>query len=145
MPELPTITPELPGIGGEIKIEPEHFIVEEVALYPPAGEGDHLFVRFTREGQTTREVVENLARALDIPPNGIGYAGLKDKHARELFDIAFPPEQPDAKDVKWKRLTRGVGAWGVKRVEFQNGCYFLFAVRKGFRVFRDCLGGEFEH
>ena len=100
MPELPTITPELPGIGGEIKIEPEHFIVEEVALYPPAGEGDHLFVRFTREGQTTREVVENLARALDIPPNGIGYAGLKDKHARVTQIFSLPGVSPQqAKDA----------------------------------------------
>ncbi len=94
MPELPTITPELPGIGGEIKIEPTHFIVEEVALYPPAGEGDHLFVRFTREGQTTREVVENLARVLDIPPNGIGYAGLKDKHARVTQIFSLPEVTP---------------------------------------------------
>ena len=44
---------------------------------------------------------------------GAGPYKVKDKHARELFDIAFPPEQPDAKDVKWTRLTRGVGAWGV--------------------------------
>ena len=90
MLELPYITPEMPGIGGEIKIEPEHFIVEEAPLYPPAGEGDHLFLQLTREGQTTREVVENLARALGISPNGIGYAGLKDKHARVTQVFSLP-------------------------------------------------------
>ena len=61
--QLPYITPDLPGVGGEIKAEPDHFIVEEVPLYEPTGDGEHLFVRFTREGQTTREVVKNLARA----------------------------------------------------------------------------------
>ncbi len=94
MTELPYITPELPGIGGEIKIEPEHFIVEEVPLYPPAAEGEHLFVQFTREGQTTREVVENLARALDVNPGGIGYAGLKDKRARVTQVFSLPETTP---------------------------------------------------
>jgi len=44
---------------------------------------------------------------------GAGPYKEKGKEARALFDIAFGPEQPDAKDVKWKKLTRGVGAWGV--------------------------------
>jgi len=92
--QLPYITPELPGVGGEIKAEPEHFIVEEVALYEPTGEGEHLFVRFTREGQTTREVVQNLARALNIRPEGIGYAGLKDKHARVTQTFSLPGISP---------------------------------------------------
>ncbi|HIQ12022.1 MAG TPA: tRNA pseudouridine(13) synthase TruD [Caldilineales bacterium] len=92
--QLPYITPELPGAGGEIKAEPEHFIVEEVALYAPTGEGEHTFARFTREGQTTREVVQHLARALNIWPEGIGYAGLKDKHARVTQVFSLPGISP---------------------------------------------------
>ena len=94
MPDLPYITPDLPGIGGEIKTEPAHFIVEETPLYPPAGRGEHLFVQLTREGQTTREVVENLARTLAIDPKGIGYAGLKDKHARVTQVFSLPGVSP---------------------------------------------------
>ncbi len=93
---LPYITPDLPGIGGEIKAEPQHFIVEEVPLYEPSGQGEHTFVAFTREGQTTREVVEHLAQALHIPADAIGYAGLKDKHARvtQVFSLhQVPPHQ----------------------------------------------------
>ena len=37
----------------------------------------------------------------------------KDKDARALFGIAFPPEQPDAKDVKWTKLTKGIGSWEI--------------------------------
>ncbi len=91
---LPYITPELPGIGGEIKVEPEHFVVEEVPLYEPIGTGEHTFVRLTREGQTTREVVQHLARALHIRPEGIGYAGLKDKHARVTQVFSLPGVSP---------------------------------------------------
>ncbi|HFQ95135.1 MAG TPA: tRNA pseudouridine(13) synthase TruD [Anaerolineae bacterium] len=93
--QLPYITPDLPGVGGEIKAEPDHFIVEEVPLYEPTGDGEHLFVRFTREGQTTREVVKNLARALGIRPEGIGYAGLKDKHARVTQVFSLPGVSPE--------------------------------------------------
>ena len=112
MPDLPTITPELPGVGGEIKIEPAHFIVEEISLYPPTGEGNHLFVQLTREGQTTREVVESLARALDIPPNGIGYAGLKDKYARvtQIFSL------PEISAERAEKVIRDLGydfGWAI--------------------------------
>lgn len=86
---LPFITPELPGAGGEIKAEPDHFIVEEQALYEPSGSGEHLFVRLTRSGQTTREVVDALAQAVGVAAQDIGYAGLKDRQARatQVFSL----------------------------------------------------------
>jgi HEAT repeat protein len=37
----------------------------------------------------------------------------KGKESRAIFDMVFPPEMPDAKDVKWKRLTRGVSSWDI--------------------------------
>ncbi len=92
---IPFITPDLPGTGGEIKVEPDHFIVEEVPLYDPSGAGDHLFVSITRSGQTTQEIVQALASALGIPDRGIGYAGLKDKHARTTQVFSLPYVQPD--------------------------------------------------
>ena len=37
----------------------------------------------------------------------------KGKEGRAIFDMVFPPEKPDAKDVKWKRLTQGIGSWDI--------------------------------
>jgi len=37
----------------------------------------------------------------------------KGKEGRAIFDMAFPPERPDAKNVKWKQLTQGVGSWDI--------------------------------
>lgn len=88
--ELPFITPDLPGTGGEIKIEPDHFIVEEVSLYEPSGAGDHLYVRITRSGKTTQQVVTDLAEALGIEAKGIGYAGMKDRQARTTQVFSLP-------------------------------------------------------
>ncbi len=102
--QLPYVTPELPGVGGEIKAEPEHFIVEEVPLYDPTGAGEHTFVRLTREGQTTREVVKNLASAFKIDPSGIGYAGLKDKHARVTQVFSLPGVSPELAEAAIRDL-----------------------------------------
>ncbi len=79
---LPFITPDLPGIGGEIKAEPAHFVVEEVPLYEAVGEGEHVYVRLTREGWTTRALQERLVDLFDLRAVDVGCAGLKDKHAR---------------------------------------------------------------
>lgn len=96
---LPFLTADLPGTGGTIKAEPDHFVVEEVPLYPPAGHGEHLFVALTRSGRTTREVVNDLAAYLRVRPEDIGYAGLKDRQARVTQVFSLPrvrPEQAEA-------------------------------------------------
>lgn len=80
--KLPLITPELLGISGRIKQEPAHFVVEELPLYEPQGQGAHLYICVEREGMTTREVVKALAREFALDQSQIGYAGLKDKEAR---------------------------------------------------------------
>lgn len=63
---LPFITADLPGIVGEIKSEPDHFVVEEIPLYEPAGEGEHVYVRLTREGWTTRALQQRLVGLFDL-------------------------------------------------------------------------------
>jgi tRNA pseudouridine13 synthase len=76
------ITTDLPGIGGEIKAEPAHFVVEEVPLYEPVGEGEHVYVRLTREGWTTRALQRELVSLFGLREVDVGCAGLKDKQAR---------------------------------------------------------------
>lgn len=93
---IPFITAGLPGCGGQIKAQPGHFIVEEVPLYEASGEGPHLYVCLTREGWTTRQVVEALARLLELRPRDIGYAGLKDRHARCTQVFSLPGLEPSA-------------------------------------------------
>ena len=41
--ELPYLTPDLPGVGGSIKDRPEDFFVQELPLYEPSGEGEHIY------------------------------------------------------------------------------------------------------
>jgi tRNA pseudouridine13 synthase len=80
--ELPFITNNYRGIGGIIKEKNQNFIVEEIPVYEPVGEGQHLFLNITREGLTTRSIVIELAKLIGVKQSNIGYAGLKDKHSK---------------------------------------------------------------
>ena len=95
---LPHLTAHLPGTGGEIKVEPAHFIVEEIPLYEASGQGQHVYVRLTREGWTTRALERELARIFDLRDVDVGCAGRKDKHARttQTFSLNLPNTDPAA-------------------------------------------------
>ncbi len=90
--DLPYITADMPGIGGEIKAEPDHFVVEEIPLYEASGEGPHVYVRLTRAGWTTRDIERQLRRMFDLREVDVGCAGRKDKHARttQTFSLNLP-------------------------------------------------------
>ena len=88
---LPYISPEDPGIGGLLKAEAEYFVVEEIPLYEPEGEGEHVYVRLAREGWTTRDIHKSLVKLFGLRAVDVGYAGLKDKQARvtQTFSLAL--------------------------------------------------------
>lgn len=108
------LTGDLPGIGGRIKERVEDFCVEELPLYPPNGEGEHTFFEMRKAGQSTFQAVRDIARALGVPTNWIGYAGLKDAQAitsQVLSVQGVPPEFVRALDlpgiqVQWAQRHR---------------------------------------
>ena len=95
---LPYITPEDPGIGGKLKAEAEYFVVEEIPLYEPEGEGEHIYLRLTRDGWTTRDIQKALAKLFRLKAVDVGYAGLKDKQARvtQTFSLALRDTDEEA-------------------------------------------------
>lgn len=79
-----------------IKTAPEDFIVEELPLYEPAGVGTHTFFAIRKRDMSTLGAIHLIARALQIKPRHIGYAGLKDKRAvttQVLSVEGIAPEQ----------------------------------------------------
>lgn len=77
----PFLTADTPGIGGHIRTAPEDFQVEERPLYLPCGEGEHLYVKITKRGLSTPDLVRRLSSSLGIKAQAIGVAGLKDARA----------------------------------------------------------------
>lgn len=89
---LPYITEALPGTGGTLKSMAADFVVEELPLYDLAGEGEHIYLRVMREGWTTRRLQTRLAQLFGLPEWSVGFAGLKDRHARatQYFSLHLP-------------------------------------------------------
>jgi len=83
------LTADLPGIGGKIKEQVEDFLVAEIPLYPPSGEGDHTFFEIRKSGMATFEAMRLIARTLGVSPGQIGHAGLKDARAvtRQVLSV----------------------------------------------------------
>jgi tRNA pseudouridine13 synthase len=92
---LPHLTPSFPGIGGVIKQRPEDFFVQEIPLYEPSGEGEHVYAEIQKVGITTFEAVHRIAATLHVHEKDIGYAGLKDARAitRQVFSIVGVTEK----------------------------------------------------
>jgi len=78
--DLPPLTADLPGSGGQIRTTLEDFRVEELPLYLPEGSGSHAYARVEKRGLTTRDLVLALMRE-GLKERDIGVAGLKDKYA----------------------------------------------------------------
>lgn len=86
------VTADIPGIGGHIKERPEDFLVDELPLYQPRGEGEHIYLFVQKRNLSTLEMVRVLAMHFCVHPGAIGYAGLKDKAAitRQVVSIHVP-------------------------------------------------------
>lgn len=106
---LPYLTNDLPGVGGIIKERPEDFFVQEIPLYEPSGEGEHVYTEIQKVGMSTFDAVNRIAAALGISSHDIGFAGMKDARAitRQILSIWGVTEQavmdlkiPDI-EVKW--------------------------------------------
>lgn len=95
MMTLPYVSGTFPGVGGRLRATPDHFVVEELALYPPTGVGQHLFINITKVGLTTKEVQRALIKAFGVHERDVGFAGMKDKHARTTQTFSVTVQHAD--------------------------------------------------
>lgn len=95
---LPTTLPKWPnaypasGACATLKRLNEDFVVTELPLQLPSGEGEHIWLDIEKNGANTAYVAQQLAEAVGVHERDVGYAGLKDRHAitRQWFSIYFP-------------------------------------------------------
>ncbi|MCW8139625.1 MAG: tRNA pseudouridine(13) synthase TruD, partial [Planctomycetota bacterium] len=102
------LTADIAPVACTVRATPEDFRVDEVPLYEPSGEGEHLFLRVEKRGVSTDEAVRRLCRRLDVDRRAVGHAGLKDARAvttqwlsvhdpaRRLDPAALPPLEDEA-------------------------------------------------
>jgi len=97
LPHWPNAYPAS-GASAVLKCLNEDFIVTELPLHSPAGEGEHIWLDIEKNGANTAFVAQQLAQAAGVTEVDVGYAGLKDRHAitRQWFSIHLPKgETPD--------------------------------------------------
>ncbi len=88
--ELPYLTSDLPGIGGQLKCEPEDFVVEEIPAYEPSGEGQHLFLWIEKRDLPHDQMLRRLSKILEISQDDVGVAGIKDRRAVTRQYVSVP-------------------------------------------------------
>lgn len=86
------VTADIPGVGGRIKETPDDFLVEEIPLYTPSGEGEHVYLMVEKRAMTAMELFDLIARHFRVRRSAVGYAGLKDKQAvtRQVVSVHLP-------------------------------------------------------
>jgi tRNA pseudouridine13 synthase len=130
---LPFLTAALPGIGGMLRARPEDFVVEEIAAYPPSGEGTHVFVWIEKRGVTTDAAAAALARAAGVEPRDVGWAGMKDRHAvtRQWLSLPAPvtPERAAALVVEGVTVLSATRHPHKLRTGHLHGNRFVLTVR----------------
>lgn len=114
---ITTLNPKKPL--GFIRLYPQDFIVEEIQKDrslsliepedapspPPATPKFTLFADLVKVGISTLEAINRLSSALEIEPNKIGYAGIKDAQALTSQRIGLPRiEYEKIKDLKLEGL-----------------------------------------
>jgi len=127
------LTEGLPGTGGVIRWTPEDFVVEELPLYEPSGEGEHTYAWVEKVGLSTFRAVQMLASALGIPPSRIGYAGMKDAQARarQTFSLeGVPPERVLALDLPGLRVLRATRHRNKLKLGHLRGNRFQIRIRE---------------
>jgi len=128
----PHLTAGLPGTGGQIKVIPADFQVVEIPLYVPSGRGQHTYLTIEKEGLTTFQAIHRVARALGVNPRAVGYAGLKDAHARTVQTISVgdvSPERAMALDLPGIRVLTAERHTNKLRVGHLRGNRFTIRVR----------------
>lgn len=81
-----------PVLTARLRAAPADFRVDELFSFEPAGAGEHWLLTVEKTGANTAWVAGQLARWAGIAPVGVGYAGLKDRHAvtTQRFSLHLP-------------------------------------------------------
>src|SRR4029077_6526506 len=108
----PLFTPDLPGVGGRIRVRPEDFEVEEVPSYEPSGAGDHLYLWVEKRDVGPEFFARTIAQRAGVPVGSVGTAGLKDRHAVTRQWVSVPKEaEPRLKAID----SGGIRVLGISR------------------------------
>jgi tRNA pseudouridine13 synthase len=116
--------------GARIKERAGDFLVEELQLYEPSGEGEHLYLRIVKQDTSHHEMVSVLCRHFGVPPRAIGVAGMKDRVAVTSQTVSIHlPKRPELKSIPDDRLQVLWATWHANKLRPGHLAGNRFSVR----------------
>jgi tRNA pseudouridine13 synthase len=117
-----------PVLSARIRVAPEDFRVDEIDGFEPDGSGEHLLLTIEKRGMNTAFAAKLIAQWAGIGEVGVGYAGLKDRHAVTVqrFSVHLP-----------RRVAPGTAA-----LEAHDGLRVLAATWHSRKLPRGALAGN---
>ncbi|MBX3354651.1 MAG: tRNA pseudouridine(13) synthase TruD [Phycisphaeraceae bacterium] len=119
-----------PDLSGRIKARAEDFLVDEIPLYEPSGEGEHLYLRVQKRHMAHGELIDLLARHYEVDPGAIGFAGMKDRVGvtQQTVSIHLPgrSDPPPPSDTRIEILWQARHGNKLRRGHLQGN---RFAIR----------------
>ncbi len=137
LPQWPNAYPAT-GASATLKSLDEDFVVTELPLQRPSGEGEHLWLEVEKTGANTVFVAQQLAQAAGVRDVDVGHAGLKDRHAiaRQWFSIHLPkggtPDLTGLRHPEFTVLSQGRHARKLRPGDLQGNRFRI--------VLRDVTG-----
>lgn len=108
-----------PVLGGRLRASAEDFRVDEIAGFEPSGAGEHLLLTVRKRGMTTPQAARRIAAWAGVAEMGVGYAGLKDRHAvtTQRFSVHLPKRvAPDLAALQDDDLQVLDSAWHARKL-----------------------------
>ena len=89
------------NLAGKIKTFPSDFVVQEIPLYEPCGEGEHLYVTIRKTNTSHDECVRQIAKYFGVSKKDVGCAGRKDFHAvtTQMFSVYLREKKLDVPET----------------------------------------------
>ncbi len=87
-----------PVAKGILREHAEDYIVDEIPLLEPDGEGEHVWLKIRKRHTNTDFVAKQLQKLAGVKSMAVSYAGMKDRHAltTQWFSVHLPTtEEPD--------------------------------------------------
>ena len=106
-------------LSARIRATPEDFLVEELDAFAASGSGEHLLLTIEKRGMNTAFAARRIAEWAGISELGIGYAGLKDRHAvtRQRFTVHLPKKiAPDIAALEGEDIRVLSHGWHAKKL-----------------------------
>lgn len=79
-------------LSGIIRSSPEDFQVDEIQVFKPSGQGEHVWLHIKKTGENTDWVAGQLAKIAGVPRRDVSFAGMKDRNAitTQWFSVQMP-------------------------------------------------------